>query len=287
MKRTLILLGLLLLHTPGARAEADPRRILTLGAAAYEKGDYPLAASNFTIAAEGATKAGLDPAVPFYNRGAALLKAGQAAPAAEQFQAAARTTDLDLQQRALFNRGNALFQTAGELEQATQTQPALQAMEEALAMYEQAMALRPQDADPKVNYELATREKKRLEELVQQQQQQQQDQKDQKKDEEKKEEEKNDQDKKEQKQDQQDPSDQSGAGEKPEPSKPNEQQQQDGSNQQKEQEEKNAPGSEMTREEAGQLLDAMKEQEQANREQMARDRMRANMGHLPPVSKDW
>ena len=43
----------------------------------------------------------------------------------------------------------------------------------------------------------------------------------------------------------------------------------------------------MTREEATRLLDAMKEQEQANREQMARDRMRMNMGQLPPVEKDW
>ena len=43
----------------------------------------------------------------------------------------------------------------------------------------------------------------------------------------------------------------------------------------------------MTPEEASRLLDAMKEQEQSTREQMARDRMRMNMDRLPPPSKDW
>lgn len=272
------LMPLILLATTLGVSAADPRRELATGHAAYEKGDYGQAASNFAAAAEGAAKEGLDAAVPFYNRGASLLQAGQAAPAAEQLQAAARTPNLDVQQRALFNRGNALFQLAGELEKAEQTQPALQAMEESLAMYEQAMALKPRDLDPKVNFELATREKKRLEEVVkQQQQQQQQNQKD--KSEEK--------EKEEDQQQKQDPSDASDKSDQSDKTEKKEQQSQASEQPQQQPEQKPGSAQEMTPEEASRLLDAMKEQEQSTREQMARDRMRMNMDRLPPPSKDW
>lgn len=294
MNRWLLLLLVVGAGTLSAAAAPDPRQALKDGERAFVRTNFTESARLFSVAAEQAGPAHLDAAVPYYNRGVALLKQGQLAPAAEQFQTAARTSDLDLQQKALFNRGNALVQLADELEKGSQSEEALKAVEEALAMYEQAMTLRPRDRDPKVNYELATRQKERLEKLVQQQQQQpsssSQDQK-----------------KKQGEDKQNQPSPQKPPGEKPPP--PDEQKNQDGNQQQEQDQPQRLPepssednhpedqqgkneqpppaGQEMTREEAARLLDGMKQQEQAQREQMSRDRMRMNMGRLPPVEKDW
>lgn len=289
MNRWLLALLVSGLTVVTAGAAPDPRRALALGEKAYTATNHAEAARRFSEAAEQAAAARLDPAVAHYNHGLALLRDNQAAPAAEKFQLAARTTDLDLQQRALFNRGNALFKLAGELETAGQAQPALQGVEESLAMYEQAMMLRPDDPNPKVNFELATREKKRLEEQIQQQQQQDRNQGDQKKDQQQ------EQDKGGQQENQPQPpesspdqKEQDGTGNQPPPpeqagqnsSSPEDQ---DG----KDQEKAPVQAQDMTREEATRLLDAMKQQEQAAREQIAQDRLRMNMGQLPPVEKDW
>ena len=291
MNPTLLRLSLLLLVVASAHAATDPRRALALGEQAFDRTNHTEAARQFALAAEGASAAQLDPAVPYYNRGLALLKDGQAAPAAEQFQVATRTTDLALQQKALFNRGNALLKLAGELETAGQQQPALQSVEEALAMYEQAMILNPRDKDPKVNFELAAREKQRLEEIIKQQppsQDQQQSSKD-----------KNEQKKDEQKQqDQQQPPPESKPEQKPDESSADDQtptnQPPSSASGKSDEEQEQQPAQDaseqpqdMTREEASRLLDAMKEQEQSSREQIARDRMKMNMGQLPPVEKDW
>jgi Ca-activated chloride channel family protein len=268
-----------------AESPVDPRRAMADGEKALARSNRVEAAQHFARAAESAGVERLDPAVPHYNRGIALLGDSQAGPAAEAFQLATRTTDLEVQQRALFNRGNALLKLAGELEMAGQQQPALQNIEEALAMYEQAMVLRPQDPDPKVNYELATREKERLQELIQQQPPSSPENPNQ--DQEK------DQDKEQppQQQDEQKPPPESGSKQQPPQADEQQEQKQDASPNQdaSKPDESTSSGApqEMTREEATRLLDAMKEQEQANREQMARERMRMNMGQLPPVEKDW
>lgn len=274
-------------------APADPRRAMAQGEEALARSNLVEAADHFARAAEHASVEKLDPAAPHYNRGLALLRDQQAGPAAEAFQRASRTTDLTLQQQALFNRGNALRKLAGDMETAGQQQPALQNIEEALAMYEQAMMLQPSDPDPKVNFELATREKERLEQLIQQQppsspQNQEQNQ-EQNKDQPEKKDDSSAQDQPPQ-ENQQEPSSESQpeSNEQPEQNEP----QSSGSNQdeetrdQREQESQGAP-QDMTKDEATRLLDAMKEQEQANREQVARDRLRMNMGQLPPVEKDW
>ena len=288
MKRTQLISVSLLLFALAAEGAEDPRQAMADGQQALAQTNFTEAAKQFAAAAQSAHTADLDPAAPHYNRGLALLGDGQFGPAAEQFQTAARTSDLSLQQKALFNRGTALFQAAGELEKASQTEPALKAMEESLGMFEQAMALDPRDSDPKVNFELATREKKRLEQEVQQQQQQQSspDQNQQEK------QDKSDDTDKNQPKPPDDPADKP-EGQEGEP-KPEDQQPPPSSeptpgqdDPPPEQEQKQAQGQEMTREEASQLLDAMKEREQATREQMARDRLRSNMGRLPPVDKDW
>jgi Ca-activated chloride channel homolog len=82
------------------------------------------------------------------------------------FENATSSTDRALQQRALYNLGNADFRLG-------QSQPkqAQQLWQRALKSYESALAIDPNDADAKFNYEFV---KKKLEELKKQQQQQQQ-----------------------------------------------------------------------------------------------------------------
>ena len=274
---------LLLLAATALRAAPDPRRALAEGEQAFHQTNMTEAARQFAAAAEQAAGSGLDPAVATYNHGLALLADGQAQAAAGQFEAATRTPDLELQQQAMFNRGNALCQVAADLEKQSQLEPALQAIQGAQAMYEKVLLLNPDERDAKVNYELAGRARERIEQMIQQQPPDNQGKNEEQQDQEK-ETEKENQDQQEHPEGQQQP-DQADQGDSPRP----EDQPQAGGPEREQAAEEQQPASsqEMTREEATRLLDGMKEQEQANREQMARDRMRLNMGRLPAVDKDW
>lgn len=271
----------LILATATATASAQaPGVWMQRGRQAFESGDFPAAASNFAAAAESAGPASLDPASAHYNRANALLRAGRADEAARAYAESLRTPDLKLQQKAYFNRGNALLAQALGLEQQQQLEPASRAVAESLAMYQNAMALDSRDEDPKINFELAVLKKLQLEEALKQQQQNQPSQQgnqDQKSD-------------PDQKPEQPKP-DPNGEQPKPEPS-PDEnqggQEQQpasarDSANQNSDA--KPAPErkpEEMTEEEASLLLDAARRQEQADREQI-----RLIIGRPVPVEKDW
>ncbi|MEM1058226.1 MAG: VWA domain-containing protein [Verrucomicrobiota bacterium] len=106
------------------------------------------------------------------NTGAAAYKAGNFDQAETAFTKALGTPNTALQQEAYYNLGNTLFRRGQQTEQ-SDPQSTIAAWEQALEMYEGAMALNPEDADAKHNYEVV---KKKLEELKQQQQQQNQDQ---------------------------------------------------------------------------------------------------------------
>jgi len=115
-----------------------------------------------------------------YNAGAAAYQATKFDEAVKQFEAAAASPDLDLQQQSFYNLGNAEFRV-GESDSNTQQRSAL--WEQAIQHYEAALKLNPQDKDAQFNRDLV---KKKLEELKKQQQQdknqQQQNNKDDKKD---------------------------------------------------------------------------------------------------------
>jgi len=149
-----------------------------------------------------------DPRLHF-NAGAAAYQAKQFDKAAKEFNEALSATDLQIQQRAYYNRGNTFYQLGeetpdGTIQQGTppmapapmpfappspnQSMPPsgkIEAWEKSLKSFESALKLDPKDTDAKFNYEFV---KKRLEELKKQQpqssqdqsQQQKQDQKDQK-----------------------------------------------------------------------------------------------------------
>jgi Ca-activated chloride channel family protein len=102
-----------------------------------------------------------------YNAGAAAYRAGKLEEAATLFGNALSGPDLQLQQQAWYNRGNARF-AGGEKD--SDTKKRTEIWQQSLKDFENALKLNPQDKDAEFNRDLV---KKRLEELKQQQQQNQ------------------------------------------------------------------------------------------------------------------
>jgi Ca-activated chloride channel family protein len=170
------------------------------GEDAYEAGDF-LTASQFY--SEALTKSPNDPML-HYNYGTVAYKNNLFEDAAKSFSEALKSDDLLLQERAYYNRGNALFQRGHESLQ-TDQQNTMELWQQAVDSYEGALQLNSMNKDASYNLTLA---KKKLEELKKQEEEQKkQDQKDQeqKDDQKKKDDKKQDQGKdqgKDQKQDQ-------------------------------------------------------------------------------------
>ena len=247
---------------------ADPARdALEEGTRQYERGSFGAAAGEFEQAAQDAPKAHLDAAVPRYNQGNALIKAKRPDDASKAYADALRSTDLALQGKAYFNRGNALVQMSAAEEAKGEMDMAGRALDEALLMYENSMALDSRDEDAKVNYELALKQKEQLEQKQKQQsQQQKQDQQQQQQ-----------QQNKDEQQQPQYGQDQQNQQEQQQQAQP---QQQEQASQQQPQAPKSSEA--MTPEEATMVLDSMRQEEQAKREQM-----KLIIGQPMPVEKDW
>lgn len=284
MKRAAWLLGLaglagVLAGPPAARAD-DPRTSFRQGRKDYERKEYKAAADAFDRAARDASGARLDRAAALYNRANALFQAQEYDQALQQFQDALSTTDLELQERAYFNKGNTLMRLSARQEQTQQLDPAVKSVTRALEAYEQAMKLAPRDTDAKVNYEMALKKKEELAKKQEQQKQQQQ-QQNQPKDQSKPEEQKKDRGRDQpQNQPKPQPQPQDKASQ---PEKGEQQQQQAGKEPPQQSVQQQAGTSEaMTPEEAQMVLDAMKQEEQSRR-----DQLRVIMGQPVPVDKNW
>lgn len=267
----------------GLAVRADPpaaRPAFEAGLEAFAASNFSAAAESFVEAAAAAPAEKLDPAAARYNAGLAAFAAGDLEAAAVHFNAAAAASDLGLQAKAYYNRGNALFHLADSPLQAQalpggDPAPALDTSEsaigQAIQMYENAIALDPDDADAKANYELA----------VLKQQQIQQQQQDQQQDQEKKEEE-------EKEEGDSQPQPESGDSgkeqkEEEEPRPQSDSQPSAGESQEEsESPQPEASAEDMTPEEAEMLLDALKAQEQSQR-----DRLHPFLGRPVPVEKDW
>lgn len=138
----------------------------------YKAGEYKSALSAYQ------ELLGKNPADPrlHYNAGAAAYQAKKFDDAQREFQAAVASPDLDLQQQAFYNLGNADFRV-GEANSNPQERSA--AWEQAIQHYDAALKINPKDADAEYNRELV---KKKLEELKKQQQDQKQQDKNQQQD---------------------------------------------------------------------------------------------------------
>lgn len=130
-------------------AEETPRSAMRKGLQAYRKGDY----TNAVVLLE---KAALEfPEMANYNLGNAQYRLGEFEKAAEYYNDALRTTDLNLQQQAYFNRGNALLACTTRLPDKEQLGRAIEYAFQAMDMYEKAILLDPEDIDAKQNFERA------------------------------------------------------------------------------------------------------------------------------------
>ncbi len=103
----------------------------------------------------------------YYNAGAAAYQAKKYEVAARHFSAAVASPDATLQQRSFYNLGNTLFRSGDGQEE---PEKKIEAWEQSVKFYDEALKLNPQDADAKYNRELVL---KKLEELKKQQQQEQ------------------------------------------------------------------------------------------------------------------
>jgi len=179
------------------------RDAVTRANAAMKSGQFEEAAAAFADAMDA------DPtsAAAAYNRGVAEYRAGKLDDAAVAFAEAATRGDAALAADAMFNQGNATYQSALRALDAgsanadpsvpaptspdgSAAQPdlkaATEAVSKALTHYKDAIAANPDDVDSRANAELAHTLLKRLEEMQQQQendQQKDQQDKDQQKDE--------------------------------------------------------------------------------------------------------
>ena len=250
---------------------ADARKALSEGSKQYENGEYDKARESFNKAGSAAAKEKLDPSVASYNEANTLLRLKLPDDASQKYSDALRSTDIELQNKAYFNKANSLLKSAEADEGQQKLDSVVKKLGEALTLYENAMSLKPDDADSKVNYELTSAKKQLMEQQLKkqnQQQQQQQEQKDQQKEQNdqqhKSQEEKKKEDQRQQEQQQQ-------------------QQQSDKDSQKKEQQPASAqPSESMTPEEAQMMLDSMKQEEQARR-----DQLRLFLGQPVPVDKNW
>jgi Ca-activated chloride channel family protein len=108
-----------------------------------------------------------DPRLHF-NAGAAAYQNHKFDEATKHFEQALLAPDLQLQERAYYNRGNTFYQL-GEMN--PDPSKKTEQWERSLKDYESSLKLNPQDSDAKINHEFV---KQKLEELKKQQQQQQQ-----------------------------------------------------------------------------------------------------------------
>ena len=270
---------------PSARASFDA------GLRDFASSNYPAASNAFLAAAAAAPAEKLDPAAAFFNAGLSAYAAGDLTAAADSFARAAAGSDLSLQAKAYYNRGNALLHQAGS-PAAAMPMPTMSTQElasaessvgEAIQMFENAIALDPKDVDAKANYELAVLKQQQLQQQKQQQQQQDQQKQDQPKQDQQnqdqpKQDPQNQEEPKDQKQNQQQQQQQKQAEPKPQPQP----QPQEDSQQKEEPIQKEKSSEEMTPEEAAMMLDAMKAQEQSQR-----DQLHPLFGRPVPVEKDW
>jgi Ca-activated chloride channel family protein len=206
-----------------------------------------------------------------YNRGTEAYRRGEFSDAASTLRDALRTPDLSLQQRTYYNLGNALYRL-GQASLEKEPKQSIQQWQQSIKAYDDALALREGDEDARYNRDLV---KKKLEQLQQQQPQDQdenqksQDQKNeeqQQKEQQQKEQQDSGEKDKENKQGSEEKKDEQGEEKSGQESSEKKESEASQTSAQKE-EDQNKPGQqaearEMTAQEAQQLLESLRHEEQ-------------------------
>lgn len=148
---------LIVLVALNAHAEDTPRSAMRKGLKTFKAGDY----SNAVPLLE---KTVLEfPDIGNYNLGNANYRLGDYEKAEENYNEALRTTDLALQSKAYFNRGNALLARTTTMTGNEQIGIAIECAFQAVDMFEKAILLDPEDLASKQNYERARQLRLKLE----------------------------------------------------------------------------------------------------------------------------
>ena len=148
---------ILLAGTLAAHAEETPRSAMRKGLKLYREGNY-------TNAVQALEKTALEfPDIGNYNLGNAHYRNGDFEAAGHAYNEALRTSDLALQAKAYFNRGNALLARTTVMTGPGQIGLAAELAFQAADMYEKTILLDPDDLDAKQNYEKAQRLRLKLE----------------------------------------------------------------------------------------------------------------------------
>jgi len=160
--RLAALLAIAPLILPPGHAEASPRQAQKL----YDSGQYEAAGEKYREAI------GKNPqdARLHYNLGSTLYRAGQFEQAAETLEQSLNTEDVELQKNSFYNLGNTRYRL-GESRLGANPEETISFWEQALKDYQNTLNLTTDDADAQFNYEFV---KMKLEELKNQQQQNQQ-----------------------------------------------------------------------------------------------------------------
>ncbi len=150
-------IAILICSTLPVHSEETPRSSMRKGLKAYKTGDY-------TNAVQALEKTALEfPAIGNYNLGNAQYRMGDYETAAESYNEALRTTDLELQAKAYFNWGNALLARTTALSGPEQIGLAIELAFRSMDMFEKAILLVPEDMEAKQNFERAQQLRLKLE----------------------------------------------------------------------------------------------------------------------------
>jgi tetratricopeptide (TPR) repeat protein len=152
-----VYLWAVLLAASAVHAEDTPRSSMRKGLKAYKQGDY-------TNAVQHLEKTVLEfPAIGHYNLGNARYRTGEFEAAAVAYNEALRTSDLALQAKAYFNRGDGLLAQTTELTGQERIGKAIELAFQAMDMFEKCMLLEPDDLEAKQNFERAHQLRRQLE----------------------------------------------------------------------------------------------------------------------------
>ncbi len=144
-----LIIAISFIGTQTVLSEETPRSAMRKGLKAYTMSDY-------TNAVQFLEKTALEfPNIGNYNLGNAHYRNGDFEAAEKSFNEALRTTDLDLQSKAYFNRGNALLAQTTVMTGPEQIGLASELVFQAVGMYEKAILLDPADMEAKRNFERA------------------------------------------------------------------------------------------------------------------------------------
>jgi Ca-activated chloride channel family protein len=138
---------------------------------AYHRGDFQTAKSQY----EEAAAQHPDEAHIQYNLGAADYKAGAYADALPAFQKALRSDDVGVQQQSYYNMGNAQYRIGQKTEKSSPPDT-IKTWQSAVSSYENALKLKPDDADAKFNHDFVEKKLEKYEQEHPQPQQQKKDQ---------------------------------------------------------------------------------------------------------------